>query len=38
MADAALLRQAKRLALPAPLPLDSGQSLAPVEIAYESYG
>ena len=38
MADAALLRQAKRLALPAPLPLDSGQSLAPVEIAYETYG
>ena len=38
MADAALFHASKRLTLPAPLPLDSGQSLAPVEIAYESYG
>ncbi|MFC4294474.1 homoserine O-acetyltransferase [Novosphingobium tardum] len=28
----------QRLTLPAPLPLDSGQSLAPVEIAYQIYG
>ncbi|WP_295639101.1 homoserine O-acetyltransferase [Novosphingobium sp.] len=38
MADAALLHASKRLTLPDPLPLDSGQSLAPVEIAYETYG
>ena len=38
MADAALLHASKRLALADPLPLDSGQSLAPVEIAYETYG
>ena len=38
MVDAALFHASKRLTLPASLPLDSGQSLAPVEIAYESYG
>ena len=38
MADAALLHASKRLTLPEPLPLDSGQRLTPVEIAYETYG
>ena len=38
MADAALFHASKRLTLPTPLPLDSGQSLAPVKIAYETYG
>ena len=37
MADAAL-HASKRVTLPAPLPLDSGQGLSPVEIAYETYG
>jgi homoserine O-acetyltransferase len=38
MADAAALHASQRVTLPAPLPLDSGQSLAPVEIAFETYG
>ena len=34
----AALHASKRATLPEPLPLDSGQSLAPVELAYETYG
>ena len=38
MAKADLIARNLRLALSAPLALDSGQSLAGVEIAYETYG
>jgi len=34
----ALASSGRSIVLPAPLPLDSGQSLAPVTIAYETYG
>lgn len=38
MADAPLPFESRSLVLPAPLPLDSGRVLSPVEIAYNSYG
>ncbi len=34
----ALASSGRSIVLPAPLPLDSGQSIAPVTIAYETYG
>ncbi len=34
----ALASSSSNITLPQPLPLDSGQSLAPVEIAFETYG
>lgn len=34
----ALAHNGRSIVLPQPLPLDSGQSLAPVTIAYETYG
>ncbi len=38
MADTAALDTSQRVTLPDPLPLDSGQALDRVEIAYETYG
>ena len=38
MPDQQLFGLNRHLVLPGPLPLDGGQSLSPVEIAYESYG
>ena len=38
MSEADLVARNQRIALSAPLALDSGQSLAGVEIAYETYG
>ncbi|WP_338467624.1 homoserine O-acetyltransferase [Novosphingobium sp. ZN18A2] len=38
MADTAALDASQRITLPDPLPLDSGQTLDRVEIAYETYG
>ena len=38
MADTAALDTSQRVTLPDPLPLDSGQALTSVEIAYETYG
>lgn len=38
MADTAALDTSQRITLPGPLPLDSGQALDRVEIAYETYG
>ena len=38
MSDPTLFGLDRHLVLPGPLPLDGGQSLSPVEIAYESHG